>query len=102
MRIEANYNILALALLGVLLILAFAKANVPRKPYKIVLAVAGAMTMPSFFPGHGEWVMIIPTGALFAEVSTEAKVVGGVFTLVNFIIIWFLFYKIVGLFGGKT
>ena len=78
--------------------LALAKTNIPRKPYKIILALMLALTMPSFIPGHGEVIMVIPTGAIFNVDSTEFKVVGFLFTTINYFIAWFILYKVVGLF----
>ena len=83
MRIETDYNILMYFILGLAIVLALIKINIPREPYKIVLALMVAVTMPSFFPGHGRIMMFIPNGAMFAIPSTEAKALGVIFTIIN-------------------
>ena len=81
MRIEADYNIFIYSLIVLLLVLALSKTNIPRKPYRILLAIVVSIIMPSFIPGHGEIVILIPNGALFIVASTEAKAVGIIFTI---------------------
>jgi len=99
MRVEANYHFLVYFIIGLLITLAVAKTNIPKKPYKILLALMVALTMPSLIPGHGEVIMVIPTGAIFNVASTtEFKVVGFILTVINYFIAWFLLYKVIGLF----
>jgi len=90
MRIELDYNILILSLISLFIVIALSKTNIPRKPYKIILTLVVAITMPSFIIGHGEIVMIIPNGALFVVASTEVKVIGVLFTILNYFIAWFI------------
>ncbi len=95
---EANYNFLLYLVIGIVIVLALAKANIPSKPYKILLTLMVAITMPSFIPGHGEIIMLIPTGAMYAVSSVEVKALGVIFTIINFFIAWFFLYKACGLF----
>ncbi|VAW44782.1 hypothetical protein MNBD_GAMMA02-1528 [hydrothermal vent metagenome] len=101
MRIEADYNILSYLAIMLFAVLALAKTNMPRKPYKILLASVTALIMPAFVPGHGEIVMLIPNGALFVVAPSEIMVVGIVFTVINYFIAWFILYKVCGLFNSK-
>jgi len=102
MRIEADYSILFYLGIVLFAILALAKTNMPRKPYKILLASVTALIMPAFVPGHGETVMLIPNGALFVMAApSEIMVIGIVFTIINYFIAWFILYKICGLFNSK-
>jgi len=58
--------------------------------------------MPAFIPGHGEFVMLLPNGALFAVSSTAAIVAGFVFTVINYFIArWFL-YKVCHFYENRT
>ncbi len=98
MRVEANYIYLIYFIIALVVVLTLLKAYIPRKPYKIILALIIAVTMPSFIPGHGEIIMLIPNGAMYAVSSTEVKVLGVIFTILNFIIAWFFLYKVRGLF----
>jgi len=102
MRIETDYNIFTYLLIVLFVVLALSKTSIPRKPYKILLALAVAVILPSFVPGHGEIVMLIPSGVLFAVASSEAKAIGVLFTLINYFIAWFIFYRVCGLFKGRT
>ncbi|NOY66038.1 MAG: hypothetical protein GXP13_01340 [Gammaproteobacteria bacterium] len=101
MRIEGNYPFLVYFIIGLFVVLALAKTNIPIKPYKIILALIVALTMPSFIPGHGEVIMVIPTGAVFNVASTEFKVIGAILTIINYFIAWFILYKVIGLFKGS-
>ena len=101
MRLETDYIFLVYSLIALLAVLALSKTRIPGKPYKILLAIIVAISMPSFIPGHGEIVMLIPNGALFLVKSNDAKAVGVIFTLINFFIAWFVLYKIFGLFKNK-
>jgi len=98
MRIEANYPILIYTLIGVFVVLALAKTKIPRKLYKVILALVVAIAMPSFFPGHGEIIMLIPNSGLFAVASSEAKAIGVIFTIINYFIARLLMYKVFGFF----
>jgi len=100
MRIEANYIFLLYLTTGIVIVLALAKTNIPRKPYKIILALIVAITMPSFIPGHGEVIMLIPNGAMYAVSSIEVKILGVIFTVINYFIAWFFLYNICDLFKG--
>ncbi len=100
MRIEANYNFLLYLVIGIVIVLALAKTNIPRKPYKIILALMVAITMPSFIPGHGEIIMLIPNGSMYAVSSIEVKALGVIFTIINYFIAWFFLYRVCGLFKG--
>ena len=98
MRLETNYTFLIYFIIVLILILAFVKTKLPRKPFKILLAFMVALTMPAFIPGHGEVIMIIPNGALFNIESSEVSVIGAMFTIINYFIAWYLLYKVMGLF----
>jgi len=98
MRVEFNYTFLVYFIIGLILILTLVKTNFPRKPYKILLALMVALIMPSFVPGHGEIIMLIPNGAMFNVASTEVKALGVIFTIINYFIAWYILYKVVGLF----
>ena len=100
MRVEADYEILLYSMIALVAVIALALTNIPRKPYKILLAFTVAISMPAFIPGHGEVVMLVPTGAMFTVLSTEVKVIGAVFMIINYFIAWFFLYRIGGLFQG--
>jgi len=98
MRIEANYEILIYFIIGLFVVLVLAKVNMPIKPYKILLALTVALTMPSIIPGHGEVIMVIPAGAVFTVSSAEFIVLGVILTIINYLIAWFILYNVLGLF----
>jgi len=102
MRIEANYIFLIYFIIGLFFVLALSKTNIPRKLYKTLLALSIALLMPSFIPGHGEIVMLIPNGALFNVASSEVKFVGVIFTIINYSIAWYILYKVIELYKKKT
>ncbi|VAW49819.1 hypothetical protein MNBD_GAMMA04-155 [hydrothermal vent metagenome] len=97
MRVETDYDFLMYFIAGLLVVLALGKINIPNKVYKTILAFMVAITMPLFIPGHGEIIMLIPTGSMYAVSSTEAKVLGVIFTIINYFIARFILYRVCGL-----
>ncbi len=102
MRLEIDYNLLMWCIIGAFVLFGLAKMALHKKPYKPILALMVAFTMPAFIPGHGELVILVPSGALFGVSSTTAKVSAISFTVINFIISWFLLYKVCKIFNCKS
>jgi len=102
MRFEAHYIILMACLIGVFIISLLSKTSLPNLPYKIILAILVALTMPAFVPGHGEFIMLLPTAGLFAFPSSMAWGAGIIFLIINYLISWLVLYKICGLFKNRT
>ncbi|MCF6319360.1 MAG: hypothetical protein L3J83_08795 [Proteobacteria bacterium] len=98
MRIETNYIFLIYFIIALILILALVKTKLPSKPFKILLAFMVALTMPAFIPGHGEIIMLIPSGTLFSVASLEVKTIGVIFAAINYFVAWTILYKVLGLF----
>jgi len=102
MRIETDY--IFLMYLGISLVLVwgllkiYISKKVLRRVLKIALALNVALLMPAFIPGHGEVVMLIPTGALYGVSGNEVKFLGLIFTLINYAIVWYILYKVMGLY----
>ncbi len=94
MRLETDYNILIWCVIGIFIVLLLSKSAMPKKPYKILLALMVSFTMPAFIPGHGEIVMLLPNVALFGIASPIAKVAGIIFTVINYFIAWLFLYRI--------
>lgn len=88
MRLELNTDVLLLC--TVLLVVSswlFAKFSQSKKRLIITVSFFGALLMPEFTPGHGEFVMLLPTAALFFIPSGFTWVIGLFFVLVNFSIL---------------
>lgn len=101
MRVETNLNFIIYLIIGLVLVLSLAKSPIPIKIYKRMLALMLAVIMPSFIPGHGEIVMLIPNAAMYSVASTEIKVLAVIFTLVNYFIACFFLYKVFSLFKSE-
>jgi len=102
MRLEAEYTVLIYTLIGLSIVLFTYKTNIPIKLYKILLALVVATILPALIPGHGEMVIIIPNASLFLVDSTEAKVIGVIFTMINFVIAWFILFKVCRISKGNN
>lgn len=102
MRVEADFTFLAGFLVAIVIVLLLSKTSIPRSLYRKLLALVVALTLPAFIPGHGEMVLLLPNGALFAVASIPAKIAGLVFTLINYFIAWFFLFKVGHLFEKPT
>jgi len=57
----------------------------------IAKSFTGALVMPAFAPGHGEFVMLLPNAGLFTVSSPFAWGLGVFFLILNFFILLALF-----------
>lgn len=94
MRLEISSSILVLCFIGIVIVLLLSRTAMPKKAYRILLALVVALTMPAFLPGHSEFVMLLPSGALFGVSSATATGAGIIFTIINYFIAWFFLYKV--------
>ncbi len=101
MRIETDYILLIFFIIGLIIILALSKTNIANKLFKILFTFAVAITMPSFIPGHGEIIMLIPSGAMYAVATGEMMFLAVIFTVINYLLAWFILYRALGLFKEK-
>jgi len=101
MRLETDPTFFIYCLIGLIIVLLLSKTAMPQKYYRHLLALMAALTMPAFIPGHGELVMLLPNGALFAVSSTPAIVAGLIFTVINYFIARVFLYKICHFFDDR-
>ncbi len=58
-----------------------------RKTFITLTGFIGALLMPAFVPGHGEFIMLLPNATLFTQENEISWGVGLFFLILNFIII---------------
>jgi len=68
MRLELNLSLfIVLLLIFLSFLLIFIKQNGTKITTKIVLLLSFSLLSPAFIPGHGELIVVLPNGALFAK-----------------------------------
>jgi len=88
MRLELNTELLFFcSLLFVFVSLWLTKFSSSKKAAIRGASFFGALLMPAFAPGHGEFVMLLPNAALFAIPNTFTWGIGLFFLVVNFVLL---------------
>ncbi|NQY27546.1 MAG: hypothetical protein HRT92_10280 [Piscirickettsiaceae bacterium] len=58
-----------------------------RKTFITLTGFIGALLMPAFVPGHGEFIMLLPNASLFTQENKVSWGIGLFFLVLNFFII---------------
>jgi len=102
MRFEANYTLFITCLIGIFVVSFLSKTSLPKLTFKIILAIMVALSLPAFIPGHGEFVMLLPTAGLFTVPTSMAWSAGTLFLIINYSLSWLVLYKLCGFFKSTT
>ena len=87
MRTEFNNSLFWLLIVLFVIVWLLTRHSKSRVLFISCTGFIGALLMPAFVPGHGEFIMMLPNATLFALANKVSWGIGLFYLILNFIII---------------